>query len=102
MIFVSTASRSSTISSQATIVARVAVSVLESVFGPPPTIPFMATDLMDPKVKRQFNSIVQMAEEHKDVRIWDGIRFRNSLDVGEDMGWKIAAYLIDNSHTPAR
>ena len=43
-----------------------------------------------------------MAEEHKDVRIWGGIHFRTSLDVGEDMGWKIAAYLIDNSHTPAR
>jgi hypothetical protein len=57
---------------------------------------------MDPKVKRQFNSIAQMVEEHKDVRVWGGIHFRNSLDVGEDMGRKIAAYLIDNSLTPAR
>jgi hypothetical protein len=88
--------------SQAVIVAGVAVSVLESVFGPQPTIPCTATDLMDPKVKRQFNSILQMAEEHTDVRIWSGIHLRNSLDVGEDMGRKIAAYLIDNSHTPAR
>ena len=57
---------------------------------------------MDPKVKRQFNSIAQMAEEHKNVRVWGGIHFRNSLDVGEDMGQKIAAYLIDNSLTLAR
>jgi hypothetical protein len=57
---------------------------------------------MDPKLTRQFNSIVQMAEEHKHVRIWGGIHFRNSLDVGEDMGRKIAAYLIDHALTPAR
>ena len=31
------------------------------------------------------------------MRIWGGIHFRNSLDVGYDMGQKIAAYLIDNS-----
>ena len=59
-------------------------------------------DLMDPKLTRQFNSIAQMAEEHKNVRIWGGIHFRNSLDVGDDMGRKIAVYLIDNSLTPAR
>jgi hypothetical protein len=40
------------------------------------------------------------AEEHRKVRIWGGIHFRNSLEVGEDMGKKIAAYLIDNSLKP--
>jgi hypothetical protein len=88
--------------SQAAIIAGLAVSILEAVVGPQPTIPFTATDLMDPKLKRQFNSIAQMAEEHKDVRVWGGIHFRNSLDVGDDMGRKIAAYLIDNSLKPAR
>ena len=72
--------------SQAAIVAGVAVRVLESVFGPQPTIPVTATDVVDPKLTRQFSSIAQMAEEHKNVRIWGGIHFRNSLDVGEDMG----------------
>ena len=38
-----------------------------------------------------------MDEEHKNVRIWGGIHFRNSLEVGYDMGRKIAAYLIANS-----
>jgi hypothetical protein len=88
--------------SQAAIVAGVAVGVLESVFGPQPTIPFTATDLMDPQRTRPFNNIAQMAEEHKEVRIWGGIHFRNSLDVGEDMGRKIAAYLIGHALTPAR
>jgi hypothetical protein len=88
--------------SQAAIVAGVAVSILESVFGPQPAIPITATDLMDPKLTRPFKSIAQMAEEHKHVRIWGGIHFRNSLDVGYDMGKKSAAYLVDNSLKPAR
>jgi hypothetical protein len=88
--------------SQAAIVAGVAVGVLEPVFGPQPALPVTATDLMDPTRTRSFNSIAQMAAEHKDVRIWGGIHFRNSLDVGEDMGRKIAAYLIDHTLTPAR
>ena len=86
--------------SQAAIVSGVAVGVLESVFGPNPAVPFVATDLMDPKIKRPFNSIAQMAEEHSSVRVWGGIHFRNSLDVGNDMGRKIAAYLVDNSLKP--
>jgi hypothetical protein len=88
--------------SQAAIVAGVAVSVLESVYGPQPTTPFVATDVMNQDLTRPFNSLAQLAAEHKNVRIWGGIHFRNSLDVGEDMGRKIAAYLIDNSLTPVR
>jgi hypothetical protein len=58
--------------------------------------------LFDPNVKRPFNNIAEMDEEHKNVRIWGGIHFRNSLDVGYGMGEKIAAYLIANSLRPAR
>jgi hypothetical protein len=88
--------------SQAAIVAGVAVAVLESVLGPQPAIPFTTADLMDPRLTRQFVSLAQMVEEHKNVRIWGGIHFRNSLDVGYDMGTKIGAYLVDNALTPVR
>ena len=88
--------------SQASISAGLAVGILESVFGPNPAIPITATDLMDPKLKREFKSIGQMAEEHINVRIWGGIHFRNSLEVGYDMGRKIAAYLVENSLKPVR
>jgi hypothetical protein len=48
--------------------------------------------LVEPVDRQQVdNALAQMAAEHKDVRIWGGIHFRNSLDVGEDMGQKIAA-----------
>jgi hypothetical protein len=56
---------------------------------------------VDPKLKRQFGSIAQMSDEHQNVRIWGGIHFRNSLDVGFDMGRKIGAYLVENSLKPA-
>ncbi len=88
--------------SQAGIVCGVAVGVLESVFGPQPAVPFTTPDLFDPNLKRQFNSIAEMDEEHKNVRVWGGIHFRNSLEVGYDMGKKIAAYLIANSLKPVR
>jgi hypothetical protein len=43
-----------------------------------------------------------MDEEHRNVRVWGGVHFRNSLDVGYDIGKKIVAYLIDNSLKPVR
>jgi len=86
--------------SQASISCGLAVGILESVFGPNPAIPITATDLVNPKLKREFNSIGQMAEEHLNVRVWGGIHFRNSLEVGHDMGRKIAAYLLENSLKP--
>ena len=88
--------------SQAAISSGVAVAVLESVFGTSPAVPITATDLMDPKLTRQFTGIAQMADEHVNVRVWGGIHFRSSLDVGTDMGRKIAAYLIENSLKPVR
>ena len=87
--------------SQAAIVGGVALSVMESVFGPNPSIPFTVVDTADPKLTRAFASLAQLAEEHRNVRIWGGIHFRNSLDVGEDMGRKIGAYLVENSLKPA-
>jgi hypothetical protein len=86
--------------SQAAISAGVAVGILESVFGPPPTTTITATDFIDPKLTRQFSSVSQMGEEHNNVRIWGGIHFRNTLVVATEMGRKIAAYLVDNSLKP--
>ena len=83
--------------SQAAIICGVAVGILESVFGPNPAVPFTVTDLADPKIKRQYDSIAELADEHMDMRVWGGIHFRNSLQVGDDMGRKIAAYLVETS-----
>jgi hypothetical protein len=88
--------------SQASINATVASAVLEAVFGPVSAIPFTATDVADAKRTRQFKSIADMAEEHRNVRVWGGVHFRTGLDVGQDMGRKLAAHMIENSLKPAR
>jgi hypothetical protein len=43
-----------------------------------------------------------MAAEHRDVRVWGGIHFRNSLNVAQDMGQRIAGYLVENTIKPVR
>jgi hypothetical protein len=88
--------------SQAAIVSGVAVGILEAVFGPKPAVPFTVASLADPKLTRDYKSVEALAAEQANVRIWGGIHFRNSLEVGETMGRKIAAYLIENSLKPAR
>ncbi|MEH2507982.1 hypothetical protein V1290_006793 [Bradyrhizobium sp. AZCC 1578] len=81
--------------SQAGINAGAAQGVLEAVFGAG-TESFTATDTSDARLSRQFTSFAQMTQEHKEVRIWGGIHFRNSLEVGEAMGRKIADHLVAN------
>ena len=88
--------------SQAAIICGVAVGILESVFGPKPAIPVTVTDVADPKVKREYDGIATLADEHMNVRVWGGIHFRNSLEIGEAMGKRIAAYLVEVSLNPVR
>src|ERR1700704_6146422 len=87
--------------SQAGINAGAARGVLEAVFGSEPE-GFVATDTSDARLSRQFTSFAQMDQEHKEVRIWGGIHFRNSLEVGEAMGRKIADHLVANYMKPTR
>jgi hypothetical protein len=87
--------------SQAGINAGAARGVLEAVFGSGPE-DFVVTDISDARLSRQFTSFAQMDQEHKEVRIWGGIHFRNSLEVGEGMGRKIADHLVANYVKPTR
>src|SRR6185436_13494695 len=87
--------------SQAGINAGAARGILEAVFGSAPE-GFLATDISDARLSRQFTSFAQMDQEHKEVRIWGGIHFRNSLEVGEGMGRKIADHLVANYMKPTR
>src|SRR6266478_3019476 len=86
--------------SQAAIQGGTAAEVLETVFGTGPVSAFTAKDSADARLQRQFTSIGQMAEEQRMVRIWGGIHFRNTLEVSEQMGRNIAAYLISIDITP--
>src|SRR5882672_6359008 len=87
--------------SQAGINAGTARRILESVFGTGPES-FTVTDVADVRLQRRFGSLEQMAEEHKEVRVWGGIHFRNSLNVGEAMGRKLGDHLVANYLKPVR
>jgi hypothetical protein len=86
---------------QAAINAGAERGALEAAFGNG-TEDFVATDTSDARLSRQFTSFAQMAQEHKEVRIWGGIHFRNSLEVGDAMGRKIADHLVANYMKPTR
>jgi hypothetical protein len=83
--------------SQATINATIASAVLESVFGSVKGIPFTATDGRDSKRTRQFVSLADMAEEQKNVRVWGGVHYTFAIRTSEDVGRKVAAYMIENT-----
>ena len=51
--------------------------------------------------RRVFLAANARKREQRAARIWGGIHFRNSLEVSEDMGRKIAEYLVDNALKPA-
>jgi hypothetical protein len=87
--------------SQAGINVGATAGVLEAVFGDGPAA-FTVTDIADAKLQRRFASVAQMAEEQRMVRIWGGIHFRNSLDVGAAMGRNIADHLVRNYLKPAQ
>ena len=88
--------------SQATINATIASAVIESVFGPLKDIPVKATDVRDAKHTRAFASLVDMAEEQKNARIWGGVHYRFAIRTSEDMGRKVAAYMLENTLKPVR
>jgi hypothetical protein len=86
--------------SQAAIIAGVSAGIFEAVIGPNPPTPVVASDLFDPTIQRRFADVQHMADEVQDVRIWGGIHFRNSLEVGYRMGRQIAVLLVENSIKP--
>jgi|SRR5687768_13906869 hypothetical protein len=88
--------------SQAAISAGVSLGIIEAVFGQNPSGALTAVDFADPKKTRTLTSVAAMAEEHGNVRVWGGIHFRNSLNVAQDMGKKISAYLVETTIKPVR
>jgi hypothetical protein len=63
-------------------------------FGPVKAIPFTATDVRDPKRTRHFAGLADMAEEQKNVRVWGGVHYRFAIRTSEEVGRKVAAYMI--------
>jgi len=86
--------------SQAAIIAGASTGILELLVGADASAPVVVTDVADPKIQRRYANIQRLAEEIRNVRVWGGIHFRTSVDVGYDMGRQIAVYLVENSIKP--
>jgi len=75
-----------------------AAAVLASVFGDgaaPPRITYAAM----PGVTREYAGIRQMQQEIFAARIWGGVHFRNSNEVGETLGTRIGEHVLETTAT---
>jgi hypothetical protein len=88
--------------SQAAIQAGAISALLSAVLGDISASAVTIVDSADPKIARQFPSVVALAEEQRVVRIWGGIHFRSSLDASDRMGRAMVAHLVNTVFRPVR
>jgi hypothetical protein len=75
--------------------------VLKSVFGTGALPEFTLTYAAMPGVTRKYTSIQQLEDEVAMARIWGGVHFRNSNEVGNALGVKVGTHVLQN-HMQAR
>jgi PAP2 superfamily len=76
-------------------------AVLEAFFGDAvPT--FTLTSPTAPGVTRRFSRLSDYVSESIDARVYDGVHYRTSGEVGAAMGRKIAEYTVQNYLKPVR
>jgi hypothetical protein len=72
--------------------AGAAQAVFESLAGPRPLQPVEVTSATDPGVTHSFVSWPQITQENIDGRVWEGVHFRFSDEVGAAVGRRVARY----------
>jgi len=75
------------------IIAGSSAEVLEAWFGVGPNPMAFESPLL-PGVTRHFSDIEQWDQEISNARIWGGVHFRNSCEVGDTLGRRIGALAI--------
>ena len=88
--------------SQAAILGSVATGVFEAVFGPGAGPRIVVTDNADPKLTRPFENFAAVVAEARNVRLWGGIHFRNSLDMRDAIGRQVASAVVAGAIRPVR
>ena len=74
-------------------------AILKSAFGAGAVAPFTLTYSAMPNVTREYSSIQQMQTEVAMARIWGGVHYRNSNEVGDALGTKIGEFLLATTLT---
>ena len=81
-------------------VAAAGARILKTYFGR--HYGFTGTSAAVPGVTRSFQSFRAFAEDAALARIYGGMHFRNSIDVGLRQGRQIADWILDHYLQPAR
>ena len=76
-------------------------AVLEAFFGDA-VPPFSLTSPTAPGVTRKFSRLSDYVSESVNARVYDGVHYRTSGEVGAAMGRKIAEYTVQNYLKPVR
>lgn len=79
-----------------TVYAAAAAAVLAHFLGPAPARPLVIAGPTSRDTPRSYTTWQQAVDENEDARVWAGIHFRNSDEVGSQLGRRIAAF--DLSH----
>ena len=82
------------------ITAGAVAAVLEAEFGTGRVGPIELTSLTAPGVTHRLERIADYVREVDEARIWGGMHYRNSTEVGERMGRAIGAYAVANGLKP--
>lgn len=73
-------------------------SVLSALFGD--TVAFALTSPTAPGVTRRYGRLSDYAAEVLNARVYDGVHYRTSGEVGAAMGRQIAAYIVEHALRP--
>ena len=81
--------------------ASAVAAVLEAEFGSGRVGPIAMTSPTAPGVTHRWERIADYVDEVRHARIWGGIHYRHSTEVGERMGRAIGRLAIENALQPA-
>jgi hypothetical protein len=82
------------------ITASAVATVLEAEFGTKAFEPIEMTSTTAPGVTHRWTSAADYVTEVNNARIWGGLHYRNSTEVGASMGRKIGALAVKEILTP--
>jgi hypothetical protein len=81
--------------------AGAVAAVLEAEFGQGRVTPIAMTSATAPGVTHRWERIGDYVKEVNNARIWGGIHYRNSTEVGERMGREIGTFAVKSAMQPA-
>jgi hypothetical protein len=74
--------------------------VVEAVFGAAEMPEVSITSPTAPGVTHRWTNVRDFADEVAQARIWAGFHYRFSTRIGQDMGYKIGQYVVENFMQP--